>query len=97
MDIFEFALKMEMESENYYREQAKMTKFDDLRIILENLAAAEARHYKIVEALRQQNNESLPDDQRLAEVKNIFESYIKDAKDLRNAISIEKVQWKILF
>ena len=92
MDIFEFALKMEMESENYYREQAKRTKFDDLRIILENLAAAEARHYKIVEALRQQNNESLPDDQRLAEVKNIFESYIKDAKDLRNAISIEKIK-----
>ena len=56
MDIFDFALKMELESEKYYREQAESTNFTDLRILLENLADAEARHYKIVGALRLQNN-----------------------------------------
>ena len=92
MDIFDFALKMELESEKYYREQAESTNFTDLRILLENLADAEARHYKIVEALRLQNNELLPEDEVLVETKNIFASYIKDAEALRNAISIDKIK-----
>ncbi len=92
MDIFDFALKMELESEKYYREQASKTNFTDLQNLLANLADAEARHYKIVEALRLQNTEPLPDNEALAETKNIFESYIKDAEALRNAISIEKIK-----
>ena len=92
MDIFDFALKMELESEKYYREQAESTNFTDLRILLENLADAEARHYKIVRALRLQNNELLPEDEVLVETKNIFASYIKDAEALRNAISIDKIK-----
>ena len=92
MDIFDFALKMELESEKYYREQAESTNFTDLRILLENLADAEARHYKIVGALRLQNNELLPEDEVLVETKNIFASYIKDAEALRNAISIDKIK-----
>ena len=81
---------MEMESEKYYREQARKTNFSDLRILLENLAETEARHYKIVEDLRLQNYEPLLNDDALAETKNIFASYIKDAEALRKAISIEK-------
>jgi rubrerythrin len=92
VDIFDFALKMELESEKYYREQAESTNFTDLRILLENLADAEARHYKIVGALRLQNNELLPEDEVLVETKNIFASYIKDAEALRNAISIDKIK-----
>lgn len=69
MDIFDFALKMEMESEKYYREQARKTNFSDLRILLENLAETEARHYKIVEDLRLQNYEPLLNDDALAELK----------------------------
>ncbi|MHC1718337.1 MAG: ferritin family protein [Acidaminococcaceae bacterium] len=90
MDIFDVALKMELESEKYYLEQAKITDFTDLRVLLEKLAEEEARHYKIVEALRLQNNELLPDDRSLAKIENIFTSYIKDAEALRKAISIEK-------
>ena len=78
MDIFDFALKMERESEKYYREQAGKTDFLDLRILLEKLADTEAKHYEIVEALRSQNNDLLPEDWTLEETKNIFESYIKD-------------------
>lgn len=92
MDIFEFALKLEMESEKYYREQAEKTSFTDLKILLENLANTEARHYKIVEALRLQNNEPLPLTEPSVQGKRIFESYIKDAEDLRKAISIDKLK-----
>ena len=90
MDIFDVALKMELESEKYYREQAKITDFSDLRVLLEKLAEEEAKHYKIVEALRLQNKESLSDEGSLAKIENIFTSYIKDAEALRKAISIEK-------
>ena len=90
MDIFDFALKMERESEKYYREQAGKTDFLDLRILLEKLADTEAKHYEIVEALRSQNNDLLPEDWTLEETKNIFDSYIKDTEAMCKAISIKK-------
>ena len=90
MDILDFALKMERESEKYYREQAGKTDFLDLRILLEKLADTEAKHYEIVEALRSQNNDLLPEDWTLEETKNIFDSYIKDTEAMCKAISIKK-------
>ena len=90
MDIFDYALKLEMESEKYYRDQAEKTSFADLRFLLENLADTEARHYKIVEALRLQNNVALPPAKPSGQSESIFSSYIKDAEALRKAISIDK-------
>ena len=90
VDIFDFALKLEMESEKYYRDQADKTSFADLRFLLENLADTEARHYKIVEALRLQNNAALPPAKPSSQSESIFASYIKDAEALRKAISIDK-------
>lgn len=92
MDIFDFALKMESDGEKYYRQQAKATHFEDLKVLLEALADEEARHYKIVEAMRAQNNEYLQGDDSLAKACSIFVSYKKDANALKKAISIEKLR-----
>lgn len=92
MDIFDFALKLEMESEKYYRDQAAKTNFNDLKVLLEKLAADEARHYKIVEVLRLQNNAPLHPAKSLDQGISIFASYIKDAEALRKAISIDKLK-----
>lgn len=92
MDIFDFALKLEMESEKYYRDQAARTSFNDLKVLLEKLAADEARHYKIVEVLRLQNKAPLPPAKSLDQGVGIFASYIKDAEALRKAISIDKLK-----
>lgn len=91
MDIFEFALQLETDSEQYYREQAEKTKYDDLKVVLEGLAEDERRHYKILAAMRDQF--PLPvDDASAAEKNTIFDSFEQDFTKLKNMISIEKLK-----
>lgn len=48
MDIFEFAIQMENEGENYYREQAQKNKDNGLKGVFEMLAEDEKRHAQIL-------------------------------------------------
>ena len=52
MNIYEFAMKMEMDGEAYYRELASRTKIPALQKILGMLADDEVGHYKIVKNMR---------------------------------------------
>ena len=91
MDIFKFALQLESDSEQYYRGQAGKTKYDDLKVVLEGLAEEEQRHYKILEAMR--DHFPLPGVETSgAKIKTIFDSFEQDFTQLKNAISIEKLQ-----
>lgn len=91
MDIFEFALQLETDSEQYYREQAGKTKYDDLKVVLEGLAEEERRHYKILEAMR--NQFPLPSaDASGIKKDTIFDSFEQDFTKLKNRVSIEKLK-----
>lgn len=54
MDIFDFALQMELDGEKYYRELAEQVKYDDLKKVLLGLAEDEQHHYEIIKAAQQQ-------------------------------------------
>ena len=49
MRSFEFAIKMELDGENYYREQAEKHKANGLYTIFLNLARDERKHAQILE------------------------------------------------
>ena len=71
MDIFDYALQMEKEGENFYREIAEKTSSKGLRRILTMLADEEVKHYQAIEGIRQdeyQMNEATV----LDDAKNIF-------------------------
>ena len=53
MDIFDYALKMEKDGENFYREIAQKTSSKGLRKILTMLADEEVKHYKAIESMKQ--------------------------------------------
>jgi len=103
MNIFEYAMKMELDGKQFYEESAAKTTSPELKRILMELAADEQKHYTIFRALR----DGLPADYEkagktkiLAEVKNVFETlksqnqdfeFPDDAKDVWvHAQKIEK-------
>ncbi|MGW8195550.1 MAG: ferritin-like domain-containing protein [Desulforhopalus sp.] len=74
MDTFSFAMQMEKDGENYYRELAAKSKNPGLEKIFVMLADEEVKHYRIFAELQSRN--SLPEvgeSKVLSEVKNVFE------------------------
>lgn len=72
MNIFDFALQMELDGEKYYRDLAAKTKYDDLKKTLLGLAADERRHYEIILLAENQTFKYTNADTPLAEFKNVF-------------------------
>jgi len=72
MDIYDYAMQMEKDGENYYRDLAQKTTNAGLKRILTMLADAEVKHYNLFQSMKK--NESLPetDAEILASVKNVF-------------------------
>ncbi|MDF1614382.1 ferritin-like domain-containing protein [Desulfurivibrio dismutans] len=81
MDIYQFAMKMEKDGENYYRQLALESKVEGLTRIFTMLADEEVKHYEVVEKLsRKESNPQLADTPILSNVKNVF-SAMRDEKN----------------
>ena len=73
MDIYEFAMQMETDGENYYRELMATCKTAGLKRIFAMLADEEVKHYKIIEQLRKNKGEAYIEKTSILDnVKNIF-------------------------
>ena len=72
MDIFEYALKMEKDGENLYRQAARSSPNKAIKAILTMLADDEVRHYEAIEKIRSAEPEQLADTSILADAKNVF-------------------------
>jgi len=81
MDIYDFAMKMEKDGENYYRELAKMTVNTGLRNIFTMLANAEVVHHNIFKKMKENEKVEAAGTKILPEVKNIFEKIREEGKD----------------
>ena len=74
MDIFTFAMQMEMDGEKYYRDLSAKTDNKGIRAILKMLADAEVSHYQILEKMsRDADAPVLAKDTIFQNAKNIFE------------------------
>ena len=72
MDIYEYAMQMEKDGENYYRELAQKTPNTGLRNILTMLADAEVVHYNTFKKMNENLKVELPETTILRDVKNVF-------------------------
>jgi len=79
MNTMEFAIKMELDGERYYRRQAELNKENSLYPICLMLADDEARHARILTGKSKHLNYELTDSATLATAKNIFNG-IEDFK-----------------
>jgi len=81
MNIFKFAMQMEKDGENFYRELAKKSKNTGIRRILILLAEEEVRHYQVLGQMEHGSPE-LPDTTVLNDVKNVFAQMQADGNTL---------------
>ena len=72
MDVLEYAIKMELEGEQYYREQMEINKNNRLYSVCRILAEDEKRHARILENKRKGLPYELEDKDALAAVRNVF-------------------------
>jgi rubrerythrin len=79
MDIYEYAMKMEKDGENLYRELASKAGHKGLTTILGMLADAEVKHYRLFQNMKNNEEVEMTDTTILNDVKNVFEK-IRDEK-----------------
>jgi rubrerythrin len=73
MDIYDYAMKMEKDGEDLYRELASKTGHKGLTTILLMLADAEVKHYMLFQNMKNNEKVEMGDSAILNDVKNVFE------------------------
>jgi len=73
MNIFEFAMQMEKDGEEYYRELAANTTNQGLQAICRMLAEDEAKHFGIMKQVRDAMNPRLVETEILSRARNVFQ------------------------
>jgi rubrerythrin len=99
MNIFDFALKMELDGKEYYEKLATTAPTTGLATIFTRLAADEQKHYDVIQGLKAGVTGTMTDTTVLEESKNLFQDLTKDTsiigsmrKDLdgyRHAMKVE--------
>ncbi|MHC4532907.1 MAG: ferritin-like domain-containing protein [Planctomycetota bacterium] len=70
-NIFEYAMQMEKDGEDYYRQLAQKAGNNGLRTILTMLADEEVKHYNTIEKIKTQNTQ-IAKSEILTDAKNVF-------------------------
>ncbi|MDA3903008.1 MAG: ferritin family protein [Desulfuromusa sp.] len=73
MNVFDFAMKMELDGKSFYEKLAIETESEGLRKIFNELAEDEQKHYEIFQMLKEkQTIDSMPESTALEGAKDIF-------------------------
>ena len=78
MNIFDFAMKMELDGKAYYEMLSDETTNTGLKTIFARLAADEQKHYDTINAIKTSTPWKMADTTILDEAKNLFEELKKD-------------------
>ena len=81
VDILKYAMQMEKDGEEYYRQLVQQTENKGLKSILTMLADEEVKHYKIIEKIKTERPQPAPA-KILARAKNIFAKIKKSDEGL---------------
>lgn len=78
MNIFDFAMKMELDGKAYYEKLAADASDEGLKSIFTNLAADEQKHYEIIQAIKSGTKLKMTDSTVSEKAKNLFEKLMTD-------------------
>ncbi len=86
MNVFDFAMKMELDGKAFYEKLARDTNVAGLSTIFTRLAADEQKHFEIFQALKgQAQTATMEETTILEDAKNVFEKLI-DEKEAHGAV-----------
>ena len=98
MNVFDFAMKMELQGKTVYENLAASTKLAGLRTIFTGLAADEQKHYEIFRGLKEGKTWTMTDSRMLEKAKSVFSEMLSDKErllDLQEDLDGYKVALKI--
>jgi len=72
MNALDFAIKMELDGEQYYRKQAEINIDNNLYSVCMMLANDETHHAQILTSMKERQSVELPDSDTLQKAKNVF-------------------------
>lgn len=86
MNVFDYAMRMEVDGRAYYEKIARETQLPGLRTIFTSLAADEQKHYEIFRALKAGGKQPAMQQTRiLTEVQNVFAALAGETAALQGA------------
>jgi rubrerythrin len=78
MNVFDFAMNMEMDGKAYYEKLAAGSEEAGLKSIFTRLAADEQKHFDTIQAMKAGTAQSMADSTALEEAKNLFADLLQD-------------------
>jgi len=88
MDIYKYAMQMELDGRHFYLDLAEKINNKGIKNILTMMAESEAKHYNIILSMqRNDKTQYSTDTEVLTEVKNIFERMKEEKKEIDVDIS----------
>ena len=82
MDIYKFAMQMELDGRHFYQDLAKKTKNAGIKSVLTMMAESEAKHYNVIlDMQKNDKTEYSKDVEVLTKIKNIF-AKMKEEKEI---------------
>ncbi|MBC8554339.1 MAG: ferritin family protein [Candidatus Brocadiales bacterium] len=82
MDIYKYAMQMELDGRHFYLDLAEKTKNAGIKSILTMMAESEAKHYNIILDMQKNDKTAYSKDaEALTKIKNIFMK-MKDEKEI---------------
>ena len=82
MNVFDFAMKMELQGKTCYETLAASTKVPGLKTIFTGLAEDEQKHYEIFRGLKEGKTWTMTDSHALDHAKTVFTNLLKDKEHL---------------
>lgn len=85
MSALEFAIKLELDGEKYYNEQAQLNKDNELSSVFKILAAEERMHAEILERYAKDENYKLVDSKAYSEFESVFANMENFSSNIKTA------------
>jgi len=83
MNALDFALKMELDGENYYKELSEKNKDNSLHVVFDVLAEEEEYHYKFIKEKISKSMGDLKRNKALGESRNVFDMSSKIISEIK--------------
>ena len=83
MDVYEYAMNMEVAGEKFYRDLAGATNHPGLRRVMIMLADEEVKHYQMIKAMKKTGKVETPTHGLFDDAKHIFEKAMEENPDAK--------------
>lgn len=98
MNVFDFAMKIELQGKAYYETLAESARIPELKGIFNGLAADEQKHYDLFRGLKEGKNWAMADSTMLQQARSVFTDLIEGPEapqEMQDALGAYQLALKV--